>query len=75
MSEQSNFLIPEHRKLAEEEVTKILEKYSLESKFKLPMIKLKDPALEGLEVEIGDVIEITRESFAGKSKYFRLVVE
>ena len=42
---------------------------------KLPKIKVKDPALADLGLQVGDVVEITRVSFAGKSKYYRLVVE
>ena len=72
---QTNFLIPEHRKLAEDEANSILVKYNLISKLKLPKISRGDPALAELGVEIGDVIEIIRTSFAGKSKYYRVVIE
>ena len=72
---QNNFLIPIHRKLTEEETSSILEKYNLISKLKLPKIKAGDNAIAELEAQIGDVIEITRNSFAGESKYFRVVVE
>ena len=75
MSETRNFLIPEHRKLAENELDMILKKYNLNSKSKLPSIKAKDFAISELDASIGDVIEITRESFAGKTKYYRVVVE
>lgn len=75
MEEQRNFLIPKHRKLSEAEVKELLEKYNLNSTQKLPKIKIKDPGLNGLEPEIGDIFEITRKSFAGETKYYRVVIE
>ncbi len=72
MEKTVNFLVPQHRKLAEKEITPILEKYSIEDTSKLPKIKVKDPALEGMDVVEGDIIEITRTSFAGQSKYYRV---
>jgi len=75
MANQINVLIPVHRKLDEQEVSSILEKYSLVDVFKLPKIKIKDIALANLEAVAGDVIEIERVSFVGKTKYYRVVVE
>jgi DNA-directed RNA polymerase subunit H (RpoH/RPB5) len=75
MVDKANFLIPPHRKLSAEEINSILEQYELNDKLKLPKIKIKDPALVELGPELGDVIEITRTSFAGKSKYYRMVVD
>ena len=75
MSKQRNFLIPKHRKLAEDDVNQILKKYNIDSKSKLPSIKIKDFAISELDASVGDVIEISRESFAGKSKYYRAVIE
>lgn len=70
-----NKIVPVHRKLSSSEVEALLEKYNLNSKIKLPQISIKDPALASLDVELGDVIEIQRESFAGKSSYYRVIVE
>lgn len=75
MANQINVLIPNHRKLNKQEVSSILEKYSLKDIFKLPKIKVKDVALAGLDIVIGDVVEIERTSFAGKTKYYRVVVD
>lgn len=72
---ETNFLIPKHKKLDDSEVSKLLEKHSLKSVGSLPKIKARDQALSELDVQIGDVIEITRYSFAGESKYYRVVVE
>ncbi len=69
-----NFLIPRHRKLDDAEIKALLEKYSIK-KWQLPKIKKKDPALKGMDIEVGDVIEITRKSFAGETKYYREVIE
>lgn len=76
MEQQKNFLIPEHRKLTDEEVSNILERYQLPTRLKLPKIKVKDPAIKEMEeVQAGDVIEIKRNSFAGDSVYYRVVIE
>jgi DNA-directed RNA polymerase subunit H (RpoH/RPB5) len=72
---QTNFLIPKHRKLAEQEIISVLDKYELTSILKLPKIKKGDPGLAELEAQVSDVIEITRNSFAGQSKYYRVVIE
>jgi DNA-directed RNA polymerase subunit H (RpoH/RPB5) len=72
----NNFLVLKHRKISREEVSILLEKYSLSSTSKLPKISIKDPAISNIEdLSLGDVIEITRNSFAGENKYFRVVIE
>jgi DNA-directed RNA polymerase subunit H (RpoH/RPB5) len=68
-------LVPIHKKLDAEQVEALLKKHFLEDVSKLPKIKVKDPALSSLDVSIGDVVEITRKSFAGLSKYYRVVIE
>jgi len=75
MATVKNILIPVHRKLDEKEANSILEKFSLSDKLKLPKIKIKDSALVEMDVEVGNIIEITRHSFAGVSKYYRVVIE
>ncbi len=75
MEKQTNFLIPKQRRLQKNEVDELLKKYSLTSVFKLPKIRAKDPSLVGLELEPGDVIEIERTSFVGKTFYYRVVLE
>ncbi len=74
MDQNTNFLIPKHEKLSEKEVANILEKYSLKDKSSLPKIRLDDAAISQLEVTTGDVVVITRKSFAGESKYYRVVI-
>ena len=70
-----NFLVPNHKKLSENDVNSLLEKYSIEKK-NLPKINIKDPALVIFDLDVveGDVIEITRKSFVGEKPYYRLVV-
>ena len=75
MEKQANFLVPKHSKLTKDQINSLLKKYSLTDVLKLPKIKIADPALSGLKIELGDVIEITRQSFVGESKYYRVVIE
>lgn len=75
MEENISFLVPKHRKLSSEEIILLLEKHQLSGVDKLPKLKVKDSAVSSLEVVVGDVVEITRESFAGESKYFRVLIE
>ncbi len=75
MDVREHRLVPEHRKMSEEEVEELLEKHDIE-KQNLPNIKSNDSALKQKEFEIGDVFEITRESpTAGETTYYRRVVE
>ena len=71
----NNLLIPKHKIISKEELNQILQKYNIENSSKLPKIKLDDPVLKEMEVEIGDVVEISREDFFESSKYFREVVK
>ena len=68
--------VPEHRKLDEEEIEEVLERYDTE-KNNLPKIERTDAALKNKDnIEVGDVIEIVRDSpTAGESIYYRRVVE
>lgn len=67
--------VPEHRKLEEDEVEKVLERYDAD-KDQLPKIERTDAALKQMDAEVGDVIEIRRESpTAGKTTYYRTVIE
>jgi DNA-directed RNA polymerase subunit H len=75
MDVRDHRLVPEHRKMSEEEVEELLEKHGIE-KENIPKIKENDSALKQEEFEVGDVFEITRESpTAGETTYYRRVVE
>ncbi len=68
-------LVPEHKKLSKEEKSNLLEKYSIDET-KLPVIKIKDPAIEHLELVPNDVIKIERTSLtAGRIDFFRRVID
>ena len=67
-------LVPKHEKISEDEFNEVMNKYNV-SKTQLTRILVKDPAILDLDVEIGDVIKITRNSpTIGKSYFYRVVV-
>jgi len=67
-------LVPEHSVLEEGELEEVLAEYDIK-RTDLPKIKRSDPALPD-DAEIGDVIEIVRDSRTTDSAVvYRLVVE
>ena len=67
-------LVPEHSVLAEDELDDVLAEYGIK-RTDLPKIKQSDPALPA-DVEIGDVVEIVRDSrTTDRATVYRLVVE
>jgi len=71
---KNHVLVFEHSKLTKKEIQELLEKYNI-SLNELPKIVLTDPAITSLNVKLGDVIKITRDSpTAGKSIYYRAVI-
>ena len=75
MVEVSNHtLVPEHKRLSDEEVGAVLEEYGVE-RTDLPKIKVSDPALPE-EATAGDVIRIIRDSrTTDQAVSYRLVIE
>jgi DNA-directed RNA polymerase subunit H len=70
----SHELVPDHSMLDSAELEGVLEEYNIE-KTDLPKIRRKDPALPS-EAEVGDVVEITRDSrTTDRATVYRLVVE
>jgi len=68
-------VVPQHRKLEEDELEELLNKYDIK-KENLPKIERTDAALKQMDPEVGDVIEITRDSpTAGETQYYRQVIE
>ncbi len=66
-------LVPDHRVLDEPDIETVLDEYGIR-RTDLPKIKRTDPALPN-EAEVGDVIEITRDSrTAETAMVYRLVV-
>ncbi|WP_255194000.1 DNA-directed RNA polymerase subunit H [Natronobeatus ordinarius] len=67
-------LVPEHTVLEEESLEEVLEEYNID-RTDLPKIKRTDAALPD-EAEVGDVIEIVRDSrTTEQAVVYRLVVE
>lgn len=67
-------LVPKHEKLSEKAKKEVLDKYNLTLQ-DLPKILKNDPALQNLDVKVGDVIKITRKSAtSGETHYFRGVI-
>jgi len=67
-------LVPEHRILDEEDLDDVLSEYDID-RTDLPKIKRTDAALPD-DAEVGDVIEIVRNSrTTDRAVVYRLVVE
>ena len=67
-------LVPEHTVIEEEALEEVLEEYNID-RTDLPKIKRTDAALPD-EAEVGDVIEIVRDSrTTEQAVVYRLVVE
>lgn len=70
----THILVPKHSKLSMEEVHALMEKLNI-SVNQLPKILKSDPAIRHLDVEVGDVILIERDSpTSGKANYYRVVI-
>ncbi|MBN2094729.1 MAG: DNA-directed RNA polymerase subunit H [Candidatus Aenigmarchaeota archaeon] len=70
-----HFLVPEHRKLTEEEKQAIFEKFSATEK-NMPKISVKDPAIRVFDPKVGDLFEIRRNVLddEGTYLYYRVAV-
>jgi DNA-directed RNA polymerase subunit H len=67
-------LVPEHNVLDEPEIEEMMNEYDVK-RVNLPKIRTSDPALPD-EAEVGDVIEIVRDSrTTDKAVVYRLVIE
>ena len=67
-------IVPLHEILSEDDASSVLMQYKVD-RSKLPKIRCEDPALPQ-DAKIGDIIRISRESqTAGKSIYYRVVVD
>lgn len=68
-------LVPKHEKMTKKDIDSLLKDYNI-TLAQLPEISVKDPAVQLLKVEIGDVVRITRNSpTAGNIYFYRCVVE
>jgi DNA-directed RNA polymerase subunit H len=69
-----HYLIPEYVKINEDERKALLDKYNISIK-QLPMIKLTDPSVKTLALQVGDILKVKRKSPTAKeTEYYRVVV-
>ena len=66
-------LVPKHRILTKEEVSKLLQKFQI-SDFQLPVIRIKDAVCKAIGAQANDIIEIERIAPTGRSLYYRRVL-
>ena len=66
--------VPEHIKISDKEKDEFLTKHNINIS-QLPMILLNDPAIEHLDINVGDIIKIKRKSPTNlESIFYRVVV-
>lgn len=71
---RNHTLVPEHRVLDDDTAEQVLEEYGVR-RTDLPKIKTDDPSLPD-GAEIGDVVEIVRDSrTTDVARVYRLVIE
>ena len=70
-----HILVPKMKKLSEKDKKSLLEKYNI-SVNQLPSIRSTDAGIASLDVEVGDVIKIERDSpTAGTTVFYRGVID
>lgn len=71
----SNFLVPSVQKASDDEVAELCKKMGITKK-DLPLVKLNDATLQGIEVGVDDVVKILRKSWVSdkETTYYRRVV-
>lgn len=67
-------MVPEHVLLSAEDKQKVLAKYNV-TEDSLPRILSSDPAIIGLEAQLGDLILIRRKDSVSDYDYYRIVVK
>jgi len=68
-----HILQPKHSKMKSEEAKKLLSDLNI-SISQLPKIKVEDPAILDLKVQVGDMIKIERKEQEKTVTYYRAVV-
>jgi DNA-directed RNA polymerase subunit H len=72
---QHHTLVPPHSVLSDAEAKELLARYNIVKK-QLPIISIKDPGIQHLDVKPGLIIKIIRTSpTQGTSTFYRLVKE
>ncbi len=70
---REHYLVPRHELVKEDEEREILNDLMVE-KEQLPKINSYDPAIQGLEAKLNDIIKITRIEGREKNIYYRVVI-
>jgi len=69
-----HMLVPEHTILDEDEVERVLERFSVKREC-LPKILITDPAIKIIGGKEGEIVKIIRTSLTtGRSEYYRFIV-
>jgi len=70
----THFLVPKHIKLNKKDTKQLLSEMNITFQ-QLPKIFITDPAIENMDLEVGDIIKIERPSKTAKTAiYYRGVV-
>lgn len=69
----NHYLVPKIEKVGEKELSSLLAAMHC-SKEDLPLIKISDAGLKGVDVAPGDVVRVARDK-SKKELYYRLVVD
>lgn len=68
-------LVPHHLLLSENEASQVLIKYGIDEE-QLPKIKVKDPVIQEINGQVGDIVKVIRTSqTAGEAEFYRLIIE
>lgn len=66
--------VPKHTKIDEEEIAKVLSKYSLKNKMQLPLISKDDAIIKYYDIPVNSVVKILRPSkTSGSYNFYRCV--
>lgn len=68
-------MVPKHRKLTQDEIKEIMDKYMCKNKLQMPIILHTDRIAKWIGLKQGEVVEITRyNENSGKSYYYRCCI-
>jgi len=68
-------LVPEHSLVDDDELQRVLDEYNID-RTALPKITRTDPAIRDLDPDVGDVVQVERDSrTTDVAVVYRLVVE
>jgi DNA-directed RNA polymerase subunit H len=68
-------LVPEHEVVEDDALDDVLDEYDIK-RTDLPKIKRTDPAMDDVDAEVGDVVQIVRDSrTTDRAVTYRLVID